>query len=110
MISGRSSRRKGSPPAAATWLLLSEVSVVWLFAVLELTDGAQKFLADRGYDPVYGARPLKRAIQQQIENPIAKLVLEGRAGPKDVVPVTVQLAGVAGEQGVGDGHHVRLDR
>ena len=40
-----------------------------------------------GFYPVYGARPLKRAIQQSIENPIAKLVLEGRFGPKDVIPV-----------------------
>jgi hypothetical protein len=37
--------------------------------------------------PIYGARPLKRAIQQKIENPIARLVLEGRFGPKDLVPV-----------------------
>ncbi|MCZ2412962.1 MAG: AAA family ATPase, partial [Burkholderiales bacterium] len=35
----------------------------------------------------YGARPLKRAIQQRIENPVAKLVLEGRFGPNDVIPV-----------------------
>jgi len=39
------------------------------------------------FDPVYGARPLKRAIQAQIENPVARLVLEGKVGPKDVVPV-----------------------
>jgi ATP-dependent Clp protease ATP-binding subunit ClpB len=38
-------------------------------------------------NPVYGARPLKRAIQQQLENPIAKRVLEGKFMPKDVVPV-----------------------
>ena len=40
-----------------------------------------------GFDPVYGARPLKRAIQAQIENPVARLVLEGKVGLKDVVPV-----------------------
>jgi ATP-dependent Clp protease ATP-binding subunit ClpB len=40
-----------------------------------------------GFDPLYGARPLKRAIQQEIENPVAKLVLEGRFGPNDVIPV-----------------------
>jgi ATP-dependent Clp protease ATP-binding subunit ClpB len=39
---------------------------------------------------VFGARPLKRAIQQRIENPVAKLILEGRFGPKDVVPVDVK--------------------
>ena len=40
--------------------------------------------------PVFGARPLKRAIQQRIENPVAKLILEGRFGPKDVIPVDVE--------------------
>jgi ATP-dependent Clp protease ATP-binding subunit ClpB len=47
-------------------------------------------LAKVGFDPVFGARPLKRAIQQRIENPVAKLILEGKFGPKDVVPVDVQ--------------------
>jgi ATP-dependent Clp protease ATP-binding subunit ClpB len=38
---------------------------------------------------VLGARPLKRAIQQRIENPVSKLILQGRFGPKDVIPVDV---------------------
>jgi ATP-dependent Clp protease ATP-binding subunit ClpB len=46
-------------------------------------------IAKVGFDPVFGARPLKRAIQQRIENPVAKLILEGRFGPKDVIPVDV---------------------
>jgi ATP-dependent Clp protease ATP-binding subunit ClpB len=54
---------------------------------LEITDAAIAEIAKAGFDAVYGARPLKRAIQQQIENPIAKRVLEGRFGPKDIVPV-----------------------
>jgi ATP-dependent Clp protease ATP-binding subunit ClpB len=54
---------------------------------LEVTDAALAEIAKAGFDPIYGARPLKRAIQQQIENPVAKLVLEGRFGPKDIVPV-----------------------
>jgi len=54
---------------------------------LEVTEAALKEIAKAGFDPVYGARPLKRAIQAQIENPLAKLVLEGRIGPKDTVPV-----------------------
>src|SRR6267378_440267 len=54
---------------------------------LVVSDAALVELAKVGFDPVYGARPLKRAIQQQIENPIAKLLLEGKVGPKDVVPV-----------------------
>jgi DNA gyrase/topoisomerase IV subunit B len=44
-------------------------------------------LAKAGFDPVFGARPLKRAIQHQLENPVAKLILEGKFGPKDVIPV-----------------------
>ncbi|MFN7510568.1 MAG: ATP-dependent chaperone ClpB [Betaproteobacteria bacterium] len=55
--------------------------------VLTVSDAALAQIAQAGFDPVYGARPLKRAIQQQIENPVARLVLEGRVGPKDVVPV-----------------------
>jgi ATP-dependent Clp protease ATP-binding subunit ClpB len=54
---------------------------------LVVSDAAVAELAKVGFDPLYGARPLKRAIQQQIENPIAKLLLEGKVGPKDVVPV-----------------------
>ena len=50
-------------------------------------------IAKVGFDPVFGARPLKRAIQQRIENPVARLILAGRFGPKDVVPVTVNEAG-----------------
>ena len=54
---------------------------------LEVSDAAVAELARSGFDPVFGARPLKRAIQQQLENPIAKQILEGKFGPKDVVPV-----------------------
>jgi ATP-dependent Clp protease ATP-binding subunit ClpB len=54
---------------------------------LEVSPAALAELAKVGFDPVFGARPLKRAIQQRIENPVAKLILQGRFGPKDVVPV-----------------------
>jgi ATP-dependent Clp protease ATP-binding subunit ClpB len=54
---------------------------------LEVSDEALDEIAKVGFDPLYGARPLKRAIQSQIENPVAKLILEGRFGPNDVVPV-----------------------
>ena len=50
-------------------------------------DPAVTELARAGYDPVFGARPLKRAIQQHVENPVARLILEGKFGPRDVVPV-----------------------
>jgi ATP-dependent Clp protease ATP-binding subunit ClpB len=54
---------------------------------LEVSPAALAELAKVGFDPVFGARPLKRAIQQRIENPVAKLILQGRFGPKDVIPV-----------------------
>ncbi|MBI3917987.1 MAG: ATP-dependent chaperone ClpB [Betaproteobacteria bacterium] len=52
---------------------------------LSITDAALKEIAAVGFDPLYGARPLKRAIQQQIENPLAKAILEGRFAPKDTI-------------------------
>jgi ATP-dependent Clp protease ATP-binding subunit ClpB len=61
--------------------------------VLEVSDAALAKVAEAGYDPVFGARPLKRAIQQHIENPVAKLILEGRFGPKDIIPVDVDKQG-----------------
>ena len=54
---------------------------------LDVTDEALKVVAQAGFDPVYGARPLKRAIQQQIENPLAKEILAGHYGPGDTVHV-----------------------
>ncbi len=56
---------------------------------LEVSPRALSELAKVGFDPVFGARPLKRAIQQRIENPVSKLILQGRFGPKDVIPVDV---------------------
>jgi ATP-dependent Clp protease ATP-binding subunit ClpB len=57
---------------------------------LEVSDAALGQIGKVGYDPLFGARPLKRAIQQEIENPVAKLILAGRFGPKDVIPVDVR--------------------
>ena len=54
---------------------------------LEVSDAALHEIASVGFDPIYGARPLKRAIQSHIENPLAKAILEGRFGAKDVVKV-----------------------
>jgi ATP-dependent Clp protease ATP-binding subunit ClpB len=53
----------------------------------EVSEAALEELAKEGFDPVYGARPLKRAIQSQIENPLAKAVLEGRFAPKETIKV-----------------------
>lgn len=54
---------------------------------LEVSDEALNEVVKAGFDPLYGARPLKRAIQQLIENPVSKMILEGRFGPHDVIPV-----------------------
>lgn len=57
---------------------------------LDVSEAALEQIGKVGYDPLFGARPLKRAIQQEIENPVAKLILAGRFGPKDVIPVDMQ--------------------
>jgi ATP-dependent Clp protease ATP-binding subunit ClpB len=54
---------------------------------IEVGDAVLSELASVGFDPVFGARPLKRAIQQTIENPLAREILEGRFAPKDVIVV-----------------------
>jgi len=55
---------------------------------LDVSVDALQQIAEAGFDPVYGARPLKRAIQQRIENPLSKLILDGKFGPKDTIAVT----------------------
>ena len=57
---------------------------------MDVSAEALQKIAEAGFDPVYGARPLKRAIQQQIENPLSRAILEGRFGPKDVINVSVE--------------------
>ena len=54
---------------------------------LELTDAAKEHLAEAGWDPTYGARPLKRALQRLVENPLALRLLEGDFGEGDTVRV-----------------------
>ncbi|MDR7331614.1 ATP-dependent chaperone ClpB [Roseateles asaccharophilus] len=56
---------------------------------LDVSDAALDEIAKVGFDPVFGARPLKRAIQQRVENPLSRLILQGKFGPKDVIPVDV---------------------
>ncbi|HEX9172184.1 MAG TPA: ATP-dependent chaperone ClpB, partial [Telluria sp.] len=65
---------------------------------LDLSDEALQKIAEAGFDPVYGARPLKRAIQQQIENPLSLLILEGRFGPKDTIHLRVRNGQLAFEK------------
>jgi ATP-dependent Clp protease ATP-binding subunit ClpB len=57
---------------------------------LTVTDAARDRLARDGYDPAYGARPLKRLIQQEIENPLARRILEGAFSPGETIAVDTQ--------------------
>ena len=66
---------------------------------LEISEAALQKIAEAGFDPVYGARPLKRAIQQQIENPLSKYLLEGRFGPKDLIVIDVKNGELRFEKG-----------
>ncbi len=64
---------------------------------LQVSDAAVAELAKVGFDPVFGARPLKRAIQQRIENPLSKLLLEGKFAPKDTIRVQVDTIQAPGQ-------------
>ena len=57
---------------------------------IELTEEAERFIVDNAYDPVYGARPLKRYIQKYVETLSAKLILADAVAPKDVILVDVE--------------------
>ena len=66
---------------------------------LEVSRGALDRLGEAGFDPVYGARPLKRAIQQQLENPLAQEILASVFGPGDVIHVNVNADGLTFSRG-----------
>jgi ATP-dependent Clp protease ATP-binding subunit ClpB len=70
---------------------------------LVLSDDARKLLADEGYDPVYGARPLKRVIQQRIENPLASKILSGAFAEGDTITVTANAGNGSFEFDTGSG-------
>ncbi|MDF1687370.1 MAG: ATP-dependent chaperone ClpB [Parvibaculaceae bacterium] len=61
---------------------------------LDLDDAARSWLADKGYDPIYGARPLKRVIQRHVQDPLAELLLEGTVKDGDTVQVSANDDGV----------------
>ncbi|SFB03974.1 ATP-dependent Clp protease ATP-binding subunit ClpB [Poseidonocella pacifica] len=61
---------------------------------LELDDSARTWLADEGYDPVFGARPLKRVIQRALQNPLAEMLLSGDVHDGDLVPVSAGPEGL----------------
>jgi ATP-dependent Clp protease ATP-binding subunit ClpB len=65
---------------------------------LTLTDAARRYLAEAGYDPVYGARPLKRAIQRNLQDPLAMAVLQGEFGEGDQVRVDAEDGHLAFEE------------
>ena len=77
--------------------------------VIDLDDGARAWLAERGYDPAYGARPLKRVIQREVQDPLAEKILLGEVRDESVVKITAgadrlgfyvvgSKAGVAGDR------------
>ena len=84
--STRWTRRTSSPSPASS---CSTWKNAWpqMEMKLEVTDAALAEIANAGFDPVYGARPLKRAIQAQLENPLAKQILEGKFAAKDTIKV-----------------------
>jgi ATP-dependent Clp protease ATP-binding subunit ClpB len=65
---------------------------------LELSPEARTFLADRGYDPAYGARPLKRALQRYVQDPLSRRILAGEFHPGDTIVVGAPKAGAHGEE------------
>jgi len=70
---------------------------------LELTDSSKELIANRGYDPVYGARPLKRALQKEIMDPLALQVLEGKFVPGDTALVDAKGGEITFRKKSGDG-------
>jgi ATP-dependent Clp protease ATP-binding subunit ClpB len=66
---------------------------------LEVSESALDHLGEAGFDPVYGARPLKRAIQQQLENPLAQQILAGDFSPGDIIEVDREGSGLVFRQG-----------
>ena len=61
---------------------------------MQISDEAIDVLGEAGFDPVYGARPLKRAIQQYLENPLAQMILKGDYMPGDVIDITAKDDGL----------------
>ena len=75
---------------AKVQLKILEQRLAKMEMALDISDAALQKIAEAGFDPAYGARPLKRAIQQQIENPVSRMILEGKLGPKDTILVACE--------------------
>ncbi len=82
---------------AAIQIKVLQARLAKMDLTLEVSPAALAEIAKVGFDPVFGARPLKRAIQQRIENPLSKLLLEGKFLPKDTIPVDVDPIHSPGE-------------
>jgi ATP-dependent Clp protease ATP-binding subunit ClpB len=68
---------------------------------LEFDDSARRYLADKGYDPAYGARPLKRTIQKLVQDPLAEMILSGSIHDGETIPITATSSGlVIGDRAV----------
>lgn len=65
---------------------------------IEFTDAALDLIGEAGFDPVYGARPLKRVIQQRVENRLAQEILQGHYGPGDLIRVDVRDGNIVFEK------------
>ncbi|NIY97657.1 ATP-dependent chaperone ClpB [Salipiger sp. HF18] len=76
---------------------------------LELDEGAKKWLAEDGYDPVFGARPLKRVIQRALQDPLAEMILAGDIRDGDTVPVTAGSEGLLIGERIGASSRPRPD-
>ena len=66
---------------------------------IHFSDAALDHLAEAGYDPIYGARPLKRAVQAEVENPLAREILDGKFAAGDTVQVGVRDGALSFERG-----------
>merc|ERR1739845_77982 len=65
---------------------------------LEVSDRALRFLARKGYDPVFGARPVKRVMRQEIENPLAKLLLKGTFQDESKISIELETTTTTEEE------------
>ena len=61
---------------------------------VELSEKARQYIVDNGYDPIYGARPLKRFLQKHVETLSAKLILQDKVTPKDTIYIDVDMDGL----------------
>ena len=71
-------------------IMTSEALLADRRMTVELDDAARGWLAQKGYDPAYGARPLKRVIQKELQDPLARLILEGALEDGDTVTVSAE--------------------